>query len=406
MAIVRYKAYDASGAKVHGELEVSDTARVPEILHKRGLLVYQTVDVSRAPGLLPRFGWLKFQSSLSLGDHTGFARQLAALQRADLPLDQSLRLLAAQSGKSRLGTFATEVAGHVTAGRPLSAAIATAAPDAPGLVVPLVRAGEARGALGQCLTDLAEILERRVELQRRLQGAFIYPAILLVVALVAVSIVVGVLVPTLLPLFSDNGVDPPLILKLAGGVSEVITHFWQLLVAVFLAFIALVAYFVRLPSVRRWRAKSVLRIPAIGALVQRTNTAIMARTLGTLLRNGVPLVSALGLAASVMPNVHFTKALETTTEAVKEGKRLSQMLRQTQLFPDLALQFISVGEDSSKLDDMLLHLADIEDAQNKTQIETLLTLLTPMITLVVGAIVAGLILTVMQAVMSVNEIVK
>jgi general secretion pathway protein F len=132
----------------------------------------------------------------------------------------------------------------------------------------------------------------------------------------------------------------------------------------------------------------------------------MARTLGTLLRNGVPLVSALGLAASVMPNVHFTKALETTTEAVKEGKRLSQMLRQTQLFPDLALQFISVGEDSSKLDDMLLHLADIEDAQNKTQIETLLTLLTPMITLVVGAIVAGLILTVMQAVMSVNEIVK
>jgi general secretion pathway protein F len=147
-----------------------------------------------------------------------------------------------------------------------------------------------------------------------------------------------------------------------------------------------------------------LRLPVVGALMAKVNVAAMARSLGTLLRNGVPLIGALSLTASVVPTLKFRQALEGATQAVKEGSRLAAAMQRTEAYPELALRFVAIGEEASKLDDMLMHLAEITDGEIERQVETLLTLLTPTITLVLGGMVGGLILSVMQAILSVNAI--
>jgi general secretion pathway protein F len=403
MAIFQFRAFDATGEDVQGQIEAATAKSAAELLHKRGLLAYQTEETSRGSSLVTRLVGARRRGRMTPRDFADFSRQLATLLKAGLPVDQALRLLA---GKGRLSAFATELVDLVVGGRGLSAAIGSAAPEAPMLVVPIVRAGEARGTLVPALTDLADILDRRVELRNRLRSAFIYPGILLLVAMFAIGIVVGVLVPTLLPLFADNGATPPALLKLAGDFGQILSQYWPALFTAGALLIGAIVFFARLPATRRHWSLLILRLPLIGLLVRRVNIALLSRTLGTLLRNGVPLVSALALSASVVTNAQFAAAIKRATEAVKEGKKLSATLRQSHLFSDLSLQFIAVGENSSKLDDMLLHLADVEDAQSQRQIETFLTLLTPAITLVVGGIVAGLILSVMQAVLSVNEIVR
>ena len=148
-----------------------------------------------------------------------------------------------------------------------------------------------------------------------------------------------------------------------------------------------------------------MRLPGLGALTQQSNVAILARTLGTLLRHGVPLVAAMQIAAAAAPNRRMRRAVMAAAEAVKEGEGLTSALRETAVFPDLALQFIAIGEESSKLDAMLLHLATIVDKDHQRRLGRLMTLLTPAITVVIGLVVGTLILSVMQAILGVNDLV-
>jgi general secretion pathway protein F len=160
----------------------------------------------------------------------------------------------------------------------------------------------------------------------------------------------------------------------------------------------------RRPAVQSRVARTVLAMPVAGPLVKKLNVAVIARTLGSLLRNGVPLVQALPLAASVASNREFREALLQSAQTVKEGARVATAFKQSGVFPELALRFVAIGEEASRLDEMLIHLADVEDTQSRRMIETLFNLMTPALTLLIGGMVGGLILSVMQAVLSVNEI--
>lgn len=404
MPTYTYSAFDGAGRQIEGLIDASSEKDAVGALQRQGLLAYQTKPVAPESSWLASFSWRPAERQLRLYEYASFARQLATLVKADLPLDQCLRLVAGQSGRTRLGVFAEKVAQSVTGGRSLSATIEEAAPGAPRFVAPLIRAGEARGSLGPCLNDLATILERDVEVRSRVRSAFVYPGILMLLALMAVGIVLGVLVPTLMPLFRDSGATPPLILDLADTLTTFLGQHWPFVAAGTSIAIAGAAAVLRRPAVRLLISRQVLRMPLLGALVKRINVALLSRTLGTLLHNGVPLVSALALTGSVAPNAEFRSSLMRATEDVKEGSKLTAALRRSAIYPDMALRFVAIGEEASKLDEMLLHLAEVEDANVQRQVENLMTLLTPVITLVIGTFIGGLILSVMQAVMSVNEI--
>jgi general secretion pathway protein F len=399
-----YAAYTPAGEHVEGVVEADTAARAADLLHQRGILAYRTVEVSAQAGRTARSFHKRKPSVLSLQDFADFSRQLSTLLGAELPLDQCLKLVSSQAGRTRVGAFADRLATSVISGKSLSATIETEAPEAPSFMAPLIRAGEARGTLTPCLVDLARILERRVEIRSRLRSALVYPAILMVVALLTVVLVVSVLVPTLMPLFRDTGATPPLALELADGVSRFLTEQWHIALTGAAAFAGLAMWTWRRPAVRTLIDRGLARLPGLGVLLARSNVAMIARTLGTLLRNGVPLVSALALTTSVATNQRFGRALAATTEAVRGGSRLAAALEGTGVFPELAIRFVTIGEEASRLDDLLLHLADVADQENHRQIEAMLTLLTPLITLVVGVMIGGLILSVMQAVLSVNEV--
>jgi general secretion pathway protein F len=404
MSTYSYAAYTLDGRHVDGEIEATSVAHAAELLHKRGLLSYRTAPVSGQPSRLTVVSRAAKRLKFSEHDYARFTRQLATLLRADLPLDQCLRLVASQSAGTRVGTLASRLQAAVIEGHALSKAFETELPDAPSFIAPLVRAGEARGTLAPSLQDLARILERRLEVRKRFQSALVYPGILLFVALMTVALVMGVLVPTLMPLFDDTGVEPPWVLRNADALTKLLKTEWPIVLALAVAALWLIRRIWRAPATRTLIDRLLLRIPVAGIIVSRMNVAAMARSLGTLLRNGVPLISALSLTASVVPTLSFRRSLETATQAVKEGSRLATALERSGTYPELAVSFVAIGEEASKLDDMLMHLAEIVDVEVERQVETMLTLLTPVITLVLGGMIGGMILSVMQAIFSVNAI--
>src|SRR5262249_37379581 len=197
----------------------------------------------------------------------------------------SLRLLTRQTANRRLGALAEHLLTAVAAGQTLSGAIANADPEAPAVLVSLLRAGEARGGLAPTLVDLAAFFESRIEMQGKIRSALTYPIILCITALGAIAIIVGVLVPAIIPMFAGSGAPPPLVLSLAHQLGQIITQQGHLIAVAMIAVALSVSALVRRPGVRRAIDRAALALPGIGALIQQGSTALFARTLGTLLRN-------------------------------------------------------------------------------------------------------------------------
>jgi general secretion pathway protein F len=403
MPTYTYAAYDGAGKQVSGVLIANNADHAASQLRGRGLLPFETAEARITVATSQTWASILSRRHIPSGQYAEFCRQLATLLQADLPLDQCLRLMVLQGRSSASGQLANGILSAVISGAALSSAFEQSAAAAPMFIAPLIRAGEARGTLSPALADIARILERQADVSSRIRSALTYPAVLLLVVITTIVIIVGVLVPALLPLFRDNRVPPPSILRFAATIESTVRESWVATLIATLLIVLLGGWLARLPTTRQLCGRVLIKVPGIGQLVQRTNTALMARTLGTLLRNGVSLVAALKLSAAVVTSAGFKQDLGLVAQAVQEGRKLTTALQEAGFLADLPLRFISIGEEASKLDDMLLHLADQSDAENIRQIERLLTLLTPVLTLLLGGMVGGLILSVMQAVLSIND---
>jgi general secretion pathway protein F len=402
MPTFRYAAYTPSGRIERGEIDSATRADALSALNARGLVPFESTEaVSRKVGrVLPRPS-----RRLGLSIYADLTRELSVLVSADIPLDASLRLLAHQTANRHLRQLAESLLAGVTAGHPLSSALASADPTAPPLLVNLLRSGEARGNLAPTLTDLAGFFQTRMELEGKIRSALMYPAVLCVTAVGAIAIIITMLVPALMPIFADSASPPPLILRLAHDIGQAVeAHGLALALGTIAAALAARAL-VRRPAVRTRVDRLALGLPGIGGFLRQANTALFARTLGTLLHNGVSLLPALEITASVVPSRTVGGAIAEAAEQVKEGRRLAEALAPTGKFSDLALRFVAIGEEASKLDRMLLHLADISDKGTQSSIDRAMTLVSPVLTIAIGALIGGIFVSVMQAVLSVNQLV-
>lgn len=401
MPTYSFAAYAANGQKVEGQIEAADRAQLDSILIARGLHAYR---IGIASGIASATGPASRGGRLSLNDYAVFTRQAAALLQAELPVDQCMRLVASQAQGTRIARLAGGIEEELVAGRSLSEAVERMAPNAPLIMPTLIRSSEARGKLVPGLLDLAGMLERQVALREQLRGAFAYPGFLLVIAVAMLVLVLGLLVPTLMPLFKDTGADVPWLLQTADRTMAMAREpTVQISAAVVLLVLSLVAWKAR-HRMRSLGGRMLDALPIVGQLRRRLVVALAARTLGTLLRNGVALIPALALTAGVSSNAAIKSALETAGQDLEEGGRLSLSLRRSGAIPETTLRFIAIGEEASRLDEMLLHLADVSDADNERQIAALLTLLTPVLTLLIGGFVGAIIVSVIKAVLSINDI--
>jgi len=401
----RYAAFTPAGLVERGEIDCSTRADSLSILSARGLVPFESAQAEGPPTAGRRASILSRSGRSRLKTYADLTRELSTLLAADIPLDASLRLLVQQKANKRLRALAERLLAAVTAGQSLSGAITNADPEAPAVLASLLRAGEARGGLAPTLADLAAFFENRIEMHGKIRSALTYPIILCITALGAIAIIVGALVPAVMPIFTDSGTPPPLVLKLANQLGQIVTQQGHLIALGTLVVVLCISALLRLPAVRAAMDRMFLALPGIGPLIRQNSTAIFARTLGTLLRNGVSLLPALEIAASVVRSPALRGAVTQATERVKEGRRLADALAQTGQFSDFALRFITVGEEASKLDGMLLHLADLSARETQRSIDRAMTLVSPLLTIVIGGLIGGLFVFIAQALLSLNSLV-
>jgi general secretion pathway protein F len=406
-----YKAYDDAGRLQRGEIDADSARAALDALSGRGLFPLEVEASERTTlGRRSAVPWWQREigggRTLPLPAQATLARELATLVKADLPIDETLRIIALQPRLGRQARALVQaVENRVTGGASLSEALAAEGDVVPEHFWRLVRAGEESGSLAQVLTELATFLERSVELRTRILTAMLYPMLLLAAAALTIVVILSVMLPAILPLFRDAGVEPPVLIRVLSSLERALLGSPALTLTVLAAMAGGVIWTTASRGARDARDRVMLRLPLIGGLVQRAGTARFARTMATLLRNGVPMLEALHVSSGVMRNGAFRAAIEGAGADVNRGGGLLAPLTASGLFPDLALRLIGVGEQSGQLPSMLGRVADIYDHDLQQQLERILAVATPLITIFSGGLVGFLLLTVMSAMLGLNETV-
>lgn len=399
MARFSYRAFNAEGGLRQGEVEAASQAEAEEALWRQGLTPFEWRAASETVSLLSRLRAGKPNPA----QIAAFTREFATLEQADIPLDQSLALLSTETAAPALRRVAEEVLRRVVDGASLSQALASR-PDVFGEdYVQVVRQGESVGSVGKAFGELADMLERRQELRGRIQSALVYPSLLVLMAIASTGIVLGTLIPNIAPIFTDNGKPLPWGLRL---VMDLEAHGRELgLVAAFILLGALAAAktAARRPGMRIAVDRALLRPPGLGPLLQKIEAARFARALGSMLKAGAPLSPAFDSARLSVGNAYLRDRFSYALEEVRGGARLSAALRDIKFIPSAAAQMVVIGEDTGQLAAMLLRLATLFERDAQAAIERMMSLLTPMLTIAIAGVVGALILTVMDAVLSIND---
>ena len=396
-----YKAVKLDGEAVEGELEAADEAALISALQAQGLLPLET---RSAGGLRARLGRTR-RRRLNQKEIGILTRELATLIEAGLTLDRSLQVLIELTPEGHLVRVLSDLQDRVRGGATFSSALEAQEGQFPRLYINMVKAGEAGGALDQVLDRLADYLERTAELRQTVTSALVYPSILLFVAFTSVILLLVFVVPQFTALFEDMGAALPLSTRIVVGAGDLFRNYWWAMLAA-VALIALVLErWMQDEQVRDRLDHRILGLPLFGDLIWKMETARLAHTLATLLKNGLPLLSALTLAKEVVSNRKISHLLDEAGEDLKHGRGLAGPLVRLKALPDLALQMIRVGEESGALDAMLAKVANIYDRETRNSVQSMLTLLEPVLIIGLGVVVAGIIISILMAILGANELV-
>ncbi len=399
MPLYHYKAVTPAGEVVEGRMDAPSVEDVIARLQEQGNVPLAAGDADAGGGsLLAR--WRR--QPLKGAALVQFTEQLGILLHAGLPLDRSLLMLQELPEGERARHVIERIRERVRGGSSLSRALEDEHGVFPRLYVSMVRAGEAGGALDAALTRLADYLERARKLRENVIGALVYPAFLLFGVFGSLVLLLAFVLPQFVPIFHDMNVPIPLVTRVLMAFGSFL-HDWGLLLLI--ALIVLGLWWgarMREPAVRRAFDARLLRVRVLGPLLLKVDTARLMRTLGSLLKNGVSLLGALGIARQVVANRELAAQLEPAIEAVKGGDSLSHALAAHTSFPKLAVQITTVGEESGTLDAMLLRAADTYDGEVRSAIDKMLSALVPVLTIVMALLVAGIMLSILLPLLSLS----
>lgn len=387
MSQFRYRAVSASGEIVEGQMEAASLDEVIVRLQDQGHtpLEAKPADAEGAGGGLARL----FKRGPFNGDQLAqFTHQLATLLGAGQPLDRALGILMDLPEGEHAKKLIERVRDRVRGGTPLSQAMDEEHGVFPKLYIALVRAGEVGGSLEDTLRRLADYLERTQQLRGSIINALIYPAFLMVGVFGSLLLLLTYVVPQFVPIFQDMQVPIPWITRAVLALGTTMQDWWWLIIVIVVGGVMVWRARMRDPAMRLAWHERLLKIRLVGPLVLKVETARLARTLGTLVKNGVPLLSALSIARMVTSNRALDESLVQATDMVKGGNGLSLALGQSQRFPRLAIQMVQVGEEAGQLDAMLLKVADTFELESRRSIDRLLAALVPALTIIMTVFVA------------------
>ncbi len=398
MAQFYYRALGRDGKSLDGTIEADALEIAQRQLRAQGLTLLK-LEAGSGAALSKRQG-----KPPGRQDILSMTSELAVLLRAGLPLDRALKVLIDMASVPAMQSLLQDLLKAVKGGKPLSTGLAPHADLFGNFYINMVRSGEASGQLGSVLDRLVAYLESAKANRDSVVSALIYPAILLVVAVLSIVVMLGFVVPQFETLFNDMGDALPPLTSLVIAGADVVQR-WGLLLLVLIIGAGI--------GVRRWASteagtraihQRMLTLPIMGNIVFEFEVAKFARTVGTLLSNGVSLLQAISIAIDTVDNRTVKQALQVLPPAVKAGKRMSIALDETGLFTPMVIQMTRVGEESGSLDSMMLELARVFDDHVQSGVKRSLTLLEPVLILFMGFVIAVIIIAILMGILSVNDL--
>lgn len=404
MSGFEYSALDAGGREARGVIEADTERHARSLLRERGLapLAVEAIRTAARPGAGQRFA----RPGLSRRELALVTRQFATLVRAGLTIEDSFNVLIEQSESARARSLLAAVRGKILEGQSLSHSL-DAHPNAfPQIYRAMIDAGEQSGRLSDVLERLADFTESRENLRDKVVLAFIYPALVTVVALAVVALLLVYVVPQVTRVFANLGQALPLATRILIGISNFVRASGVVSLAALAG--ALVAGRLLLRS-RVWRHRWhawLLRLPLAGRLIRGVNAARFADTLGILTASGVPLLPSLQSAAAVVTNLPMRAAVEDAVRRVREGRALAPALGAAKLFPPLVIHLIASGEATGRLDQMLARAAEAQSRELESWVRGLTALLEPLLILAMGAIVLFVVVAILLPIFEMNQLVR
>jgi len=407
-----WEAVTAQGKIVRGSQGAGSVAEVVLHLRKNQLLPVK-VELSHGAGTAhapagsaagaPAPGALK-KGRITGDDILAMTTELAIMMRAGLSLDNALKVLVDMSHKQQMQAMLQTVLDNVKAGMPLSAALQQQQGLFGEFTINMVRSGEASGQMSAVLDRLVEHMTRQRALRDSVISATIYPAILLLVAVLSLVAMLGFVVPQFEQIFKDMGDALPLPTQFVMALGHGFRRYGWFLLAALAAAVWAVRRWLQSPAgYQRWQ-HTLLRLPGLGGVVRKYQLTLFARSLGTLLSNGVTLLTALRIAADTVSHLVIRQNLQTMAPLVKEGQRMAVAAQRSGQFQPLALNLVRVGEETGRLGEMMLELSNILNREVENAIKRLLTLLEPALILVLGGLIAAIIVSVLLGILSVNDL--
>ncbi len=402
MPSFRYVAIDPSGQTRRGVMEAGSEAEVVSRLQRQGNIPMRA---EPAGGALPQlFAQEIGRRGMSRQDVANFTRELAVMLTAGQDLDRSLRFMAETAPNRRVLATVEALRRTVRDGGALARALAEHPGTFSRLYVGMVRAGEAGGTLAPTLEHLATLLEPERGLAATVKSAMIYPGLLSVMAIASIVMLLTQVLPQFVPLFEQSGAALPGPTQALITLGSLVSHYGAYALVLLLILLLAARQMLKQPGPRLAADRMLLRLPVLGGLQREIVAARFTRTLGTLLINGVPLIAALGIVEAAVGNRAGAAAIERAAIMAKGGAGLARPLEEFAIFPARTIHLLRLGEETAQLGPMALRAAEIHEERTRLGVQRLVSLLVPAITIVMGAAIAGIVASLMLAMLGLNDL--
>lgn len=387
MASFKYEALDASGKTIKSNYDAETIEKAKGELKARGYTIVNIQETS----LMDRDLNLDIGGYPTARDLSVFSRQFVSMVRAGVTILDALKMLAESTENKRLMEAIRAVRVSTEKGETLAAAMSEHPKIFPDLMINMVAAGESSGSLDKSLERMSKQLEQSAKTKAMVKKAMIYPILVCVVAIAVVIIMLVKVIPTYVDMFDDLDVELPGITKAVQSASNFLIHKWFIVVPIVIMIALLIIAFKQTDQGIHFFGKLAITLPAFKNLTVKSASAMMARTLSTLLGSGVPLVESVGIVASTMTNVYFREALEDAKSEVVIGQPLSVPLQASGLFPPMVYHMVRIGEESGNTEDMLDRMADYYEEEVEMAVQGLMAAMEPMIIIVLALVVGVLV---------------
>jgi len=382
-----YEGKTRRGKSVKGEHTAENRDELFSYLRSKGILVSKIKRKGKSISL-------QIGTGVKTDEITNFARQFSAMISAGLPLIQCLSILTEQTENSNFKKILKSVTSNVETGNSLADSLGKHKDVFPDLFINMVAAGEIGGILDTILLRLATFLEKAAALKRKIKGAMMYPVVISVVSALATIVMLVFVIPVFSTMFADFGAELPGPTQVVVNMSNFLKTPKKILPVVAILVIVAVSFikYRKSPKGRYKTDKILLKIPVLGDLAKKSSVAQFSRTLGTLLTSGVSILEALEITAKTSSNMVIRNALMSMINAISEGKTITEPMKATGVFPPMVIQMVAVGEESGGLDQMLTKIADFYDEEVNAAVETLTSVMEPIIIVILAVVMGGMLI--------------